>query len=195
MLACVCSLSRQSSSSTAQHKLSANVLSLFQCMQSGFEGLVAQSLGDAVRDKAVAILALALTSPSELTPQEAAVAVEAAVFAHFAEEGKPASRSALCPLSALLLAVAHKRRLPCNSVLEYQKRESCAAGCCDRSDLTQRQLQFPCSWSCTTKACRCMSSCFLEQIPSCNDLPDVVLPPSALPCPALPCLSHSLKVA
>lgn len=55
---------------------------------------MAESLGDAVRDKAVAILALALTSPTELTPQEAALAVEAAVFANFAEHGKPASRSA-----------------------------------------------------------------------------------------------------
>lgn len=91
MLACVCYLSCQSSSSTAQHKVSASALSL-SWRQGGFEGLVAQSLEDAVRDKAVAILALALSSPSELTPQEVAVAVEAAVFAHFAEEGKPASR-------------------------------------------------------------------------------------------------------
>ena len=64
---------------------------------------MAESLGDAVRDKAVAILALALTSPSELTPQEAAVAVEAAVFAHFAEQGKPASRSARCLLGLVAL--------------------------------------------------------------------------------------------
>lgn len=46
-----------------------------------------QYLGDPVRDKAVAILGLALTSPRDLTPQEAALAVEAAVFALFAEHG------------------------------------------------------------------------------------------------------------
>lgn len=62
-------------------------------MQANAEGLVAESLGDAVRDKAVAILALALTSPSELTPTEAAQALEAAVFAHFAEAGAPGLRS------------------------------------------------------------------------------------------------------
>ena len=68
-------------------------------------GLVAESLGDAVRDKAVAVLALALTSPSELTPQEAALAVEAAVFAHFAEQGQPALRSAFPVTVAQLVAV------------------------------------------------------------------------------------------
>ena len=46
-----------------------------------------QSLGDVVRDKAVAILGLALTSPSDLSPHEAAVALEAAVFAAFSEHG------------------------------------------------------------------------------------------------------------
>ncbi len=51
------------------------------------------SLGDAVRDKAVAILGLALTCPSDLTPQEAAIAVEEAVFAQFAEQGVPGMRS------------------------------------------------------------------------------------------------------
>ena len=56
-------------------------------------GTAGQPHGDSVRGKAVAILGLALTSPTDLTPQEVAVAVEAAVFAHFAEHGEPGMRS------------------------------------------------------------------------------------------------------
>ena len=56
-------------------------------------GTASQLQGDSVRGKAVAILGLALTSPTDLTPQEAAVALEAAVFAHFAEHGEPGMRS------------------------------------------------------------------------------------------------------
>jgi len=56
-------------------------------------GEAGQPHGDSVRGKAVAILGLALTSPTDLTPQEAAVALEAAVFAHFAEHGEPGMRS------------------------------------------------------------------------------------------------------
>ncbi len=57
-------------------------------------GTAGQPHGDSVRGKAIAILGLALTSPTDLTPQEAAVALEAAVFAHFAEHGVPGMRSA-----------------------------------------------------------------------------------------------------
>ncbi|KAL0044400.1 hypothetical protein WJX82_004103 [Trebouxia sp. C0006] len=55
-------------------------------------GTAGQPRGDSVRGKAVAILGLALTSPTDLTPHEAAVALEAAVFAHFAEHGEPGMR-------------------------------------------------------------------------------------------------------
>ena len=60
-------------------------------------GTAGQPHGDSVRGKAVAILGLALTSPTDLTPQEAAVALEAAVFAHFAEHGEPGMRSVTLP--------------------------------------------------------------------------------------------------
>ena len=87
-------------------------------MQGTAVKLVAQSLGDAVRDKAVAILALALTSPSELTPPEAALAVEAAVFAHFAEQGVPALRSVSFPPCPVAIApVAQPSVLGLTSVL------------------------------------------------------------------------------
>ena len=56
-------------------------------------GTAGQPHGDSVRGKAVAILRLALTSPTDLTPQEAAVALEPAVFARFAEHGEPGMRS------------------------------------------------------------------------------------------------------
>ena len=102
-----------------------------------FVGLVAESIGDAVRDKAVAVLALALTSPSELTPQEAALAVEAAVFAHFAEQGKPALRSA-CPVAVAHMLFLYSNtsllallQLPC-SVLPQESTcclETGSAGC------------------------------------------------------------------
>ena len=60
-------------------------------------GEAGQPHGDSVRGKAVAILGLALTSPTDLTPHEAAVALEAAVFAHFAEHGEPGMRSVTLP--------------------------------------------------------------------------------------------------
>lgn len=56
-------------------------------------GTAGQPHGDSVRGKAVAILGLALTSPTDLNPQEVAVALEAAVFAHFAEHGVSGMRS------------------------------------------------------------------------------------------------------
>ncbi|KAL0035447.1 hypothetical protein WJX77_006587 [Trebouxia sp. C0004] len=59
---------------------------------SSAAGTAGQPHGDSVRGKAVAILGLALTSPTDLTPQEAAVALEAAVFAQFAEHGEPGMR-------------------------------------------------------------------------------------------------------
>ena len=60
---------------------------------SSATGMAGQPHGDSVRGKAVAILGLALISPTDLTPQGAAVALEAAVFAHFAEHGEPGMRS------------------------------------------------------------------------------------------------------
>ena len=67
---------------------------------SGPAGMIGRSLGDAVRDKALAILGLALTSPVELTPQEAAVALEEAVFIQFSEQGAAGMRSVKLPSSS-----------------------------------------------------------------------------------------------
>ncbi len=74
-------------------------------------GTAGQPHGDSIRGKAVAILGLALTSPSDLTPQEAAVALEAAVFAHFAEHGEPGMRSVTLAHSLQVTG----RRNPCPS--------------------------------------------------------------------------------
>ena len=58
----------------------------------GSVGVGGQTPAQTVRQKAVAILELAFTSPCDLTPLEAAVAVEQAVFAQFAEQGVPGMR-------------------------------------------------------------------------------------------------------
>lgn len=83
--------------SSQQHSKTADKLSLSrpQGNMSATAKTAVQYLGDPVRDKAVAILGLALTSPRDLTPQEAALAVEAAVFALFAEHGVAGMRFVL----------------------------------------------------------------------------------------------------
>ena len=85
-------------------------ITLFYLMQDNTksaEVLGAPIVQNAVRDKAVAILGLALISPSELTPHEAAVAVEAAVFDKFAEHGVAGIRS---------VPLLHHKQLPIKAV-------------------------------------------------------------------------------